>query len=68
MKLNLMKFNEIAGKLVMDLNEWWSKVSSFQVQNFGTYSKKIDKFIETLEILRSKELITFEEEVKDIED
>ena len=57
-KLNLIKFNEEAGKLVMDLHEWWTDVTTTKEYKYGVYFNKIDEFIDRLEDLRSNKVIT----------
>ena len=63
-KLDLIKFNDSCGHIVMDLNEWWTEVCSGNITNLDTYAKQIDEFRKRLKMLRMRGVIKLEE-VKD---
>ncbi len=50
--MNMLKFIEGMSKLVKDLNDFWSEITTVDKMNFRGYSKKIDGFIKQLEELK----------------
>ncbi len=51
--MNMLKFIGGISKLVKDLNDFWSEITTIGKMDSREYSKKIDGFIKQLEELKN---------------